>query len=277
MSHSYDEALHLKASFVALGKEMRGMLASGAVAVTKQDRPNIEGLMWIARHAAVAEPFWVASEMVALLHVAATKMPQQRLLATDLPCPHGVVAFAEPVAGVRGLMWSELADTGIIIHTQLDDSGTGLETAYVWRFGHTPKESTEGFADLRSRSDSTVDQDRLGLLNRYLSTFWTLSQQRLATPSRELGSRAARRRLERLGLSEIANVRVVRLRRVGPQQSADGSLSVVWSHRWMVSGHWRNQWLPSLKAHRLQWIAPYVKGPDDKPLVVKDTVKAWVR
>ena len=53
--------------------------------------------------------------------------------------------------------------------------------------------------------------------------------------------------------------------------------SVSWSHRWLVNGHWRNQWLPSRAAHRLQWIAGYVKGPASKPLVVKDRVTAWVR
>jgi hypothetical protein len=47
---------------------------------------------------------------------------------------------------------------------------------------------------------------------------------------------------------------------------------VDWSHRWVVSGHWRHQYLPSCGTHRQQWIASHVKGPDDKPLVVRDEV-----
>ena len=37
-------------------------------------------------------------------------------------------------------------------------------------------------------------------------------------------------------------------------------------HRWLVSGHFRNQWYRSEQTHKVIWIAPYVKGPDDAPL-----------
>lgn len=58
------------------------------------------------------------------------------------------------------------------------------------------------------------------------------------------------------------------LRRTLVEASAttDGSTLIEWSHRWIVSGHWRNQWYPSSGTHELTYILPYVKGPDDKPL-----------
>jgi hypothetical protein len=40
----------------------------------------------------------------------------------------------------------------------------------------------------------------------------------------------------------------------------------VYTHRWLVRGHHRAQWYPSLKAHKVVWIAPYIKGPADAPL-----------
>jgi len=41
---------------------------------------------------------------------------------------------------------------------------------------------------------------------------------------------------------------------------------------------WRNQWYPSLSQHRQKWISPYVKGPEDKPLVVRPRrVYQWTR
>ncbi len=40
-----------------------------------------------------------------------------------------------------------------------------------------------------------------------------------------------------------------------------------WRHQWMVSGHIRNQWYPSIKAHRTIYIPPYAKGPKDLPLL----------
>ena len=48
---------------------------------------------------------------------------------------------------------------------------------------------------------------------------------------------------------------------------------VDWTHQWIVDGHWRNQ--PYGVGHslrRLQWIAPFIKGPEDAPLVIKDKV-----
>jgi hypothetical protein len=41
-----------------------------------------------------------------------------------------------------------------------------------------------------------------------------------------------------------------------------------WHQRWLVRGHLRAQWYPSIKAHQVIWIAPYLKGPEDAPLKV---------
>lgn len=43
----------------------------------------------------------------------------------------------------------------------------------------------------------------------------------------------------------------------------------MWKQRWLVRGHYRAQWYPSLKAHRVIWIAPYLKGPEDAPLAAQ--------
>jgi hypothetical protein len=40
-------------------------------------------------------------------------------------------------------------------------------------------------------------------------------------------------------------------------------------HRWWVSGHFRAQWHPSTESHEVVWIAPYLKGPQDAPLLEK--------
>ena len=63
---------------------------------------------------------------------------------------------------------------------------------------------------------------------------------------------------------------VVTLRR--HQQRAkpagDGQ-SVEWQHQWWVSGHYRAQWYASQQAHKVIWIAPFMKGPDGKPVLQK--------
>lgn len=47
---------------------------------------------------------------------------------------------------------------------------------------------------------------------------------------------------------------------------------VEWSHRWLVRGHWRQQWYASEGVHRAIYINPHIKGPEDKPLIVRDKV-----
>lgn len=78
--------------------------------------------------------------------------------------------------------------------------------------------------------------------------------------------RAERRRAER-EKRKIPMVKVVKLRKI--EHHKDGSEThheVEWSCRWFVTGHWRNQWYPSIESHKPTYIESYVKGPDDKPL-----------
>ena len=52
-----------------------------------------------------------------------------------------------------------------------------------------------------------------------------------------------------------------------------GHASADHDHRWIVSGHWRQQpYGPNSSLRKRIWIAPYVQGPADKPLVVTDRV-----
>jgi hypothetical protein len=53
------------------------------------------------------------------------------------------------------------------------------------------------------------------------------------------------------------------------------SRQVDWSCQWWVSGFWRNHWYRSTQTHKYIWIAPYIKGPPDKPL--KEAVRLMVR
>lgn len=113
----------------------------------------------------------------------------------------------------------------------------------------------------------------------FLKAMWTITAQRLELIEHVIPDRAARRRSERAGIApEDGTIRVVNLRRLTRSNTeGPGETAVDWSHRWMVSGHWRNQWLPSRGLHRLQWIEAHVKGPEDKPLVVKTTVRNVIR
>jgi hypothetical protein len=89
-----------------------------------------------------------------------------------------------------------------------------------------------------------------------------------------------RRQIERgqIAAGETAteeHIRVVMLRRVQARPAQERSeqhgepREVEWQHQWWVSAHYRAQWYPSDQAHRVIWIAPFLKGPRDKPILEK--------
>lgn len=86
-------------------------------------------------------------------------------------------------------------------------------------------------------------------------------------------ARPERRRTDRAGLP-VRDVRVIRLRpSVTAARTADESDATrQYRHRWIVRGHWRNHWYPAKEVHRPKWIAPYLKGPQDAPLLGGDRV-----
>ena len=88
-------------------------------------------------------------------------------------------------------------------------------------------------------------------------------------------ARHHRRQMERDGVppDKVQEpISVVKLRHEVKQrvaQHTQETSSVEWQHHWWVDGHYRAQWYPAEEAHKVIWIAPYLKGPMDKPLLEK--------
>lgn len=126
---------------------------------------------------------------------------------------------------------------------------------------------------------------------RYVHALWMLLGQTVTTTQDEWVRKTAFKRAQQLGLP--GRVTVIRLRRSEGNRHEGESL-INWSHRWLVRGHPRwQQYGPQVSDHdhvlgpvmvvnghstkycqvsgcehyvaRI-WIAPYVKGPDGKPL-----------
>jgi len=75
-------------------------------------------------------------------------------------------------------------------------------------------------------------------------------------------------------------VTIVQYRRVETDKEYSGESSVEWSHRWIVRGHWRWQPYKTIDGKddvKRIWIAPFMKGPDDKPLILTDKIYALVQ
>ncbi|BEL04987.1 hypothetical protein Q0Z83_031780 [Actinoplanes sichuanensis] len=140
------------------------------------------------------------------------------------------------------------------------------EAAIAWRpDGAPPEEYMLTGAD---DQHGTLAWTRL-----VFATFQLAAQANLAETEDQTTPRPERRRTERAGLPP-RDVRVIRLRRTvaAARDAEQAGAGRDWQHRWIVRGHWRNQWYPSLGDHRPLWIAPYLKGPTDAPLLGGDKV-----
>lgn len=94
-----------------------------------------------------------------------------------------------------------------------------------------------------------------------------VTKTRLPRPIRREMKRFSARNKQTIGDVET---NVVTLRRPQSEKSDDPSFGIIYrDHRWWVSGHFRAQWYPSAKGHKLIWIAPHLKGPENKPIKEK--------
>lgn len=125
-----------------------------------------------------------------------------------------------------------------------------------------------------SGPDEPIRNEALGTL---LAT-WLLMGQPIVTVQAEPLPRQARRAYERMG-NPVPAVRVVRLRhpKQAPREDVETGTGREYRNRWVVRGHWRNQWYPSRQDHRPVYVPSYVKGPEGAPLLTTDRVYDWRR
>jgi hypothetical protein len=77
--------------------------------------------------------------------------------------------------------------------------------------------------------------------------------------------RQQRRALARDG-NPVRDVQVIVLRReLAPHEAQDREGDIEWSCHWLVKGHWRRQWHPSVGEHRPIYIDAHLKGDFEKP------------
>jgi hypothetical protein len=240
----------------------------------EQSRLIVEAVTWA-----------VTGDMVALVNHASESMPFETVERFDVPCPNGFVYLEEPAfsrtGSGPGYNPAGLKVPHRAFHWYEVPGGLNVVT-YKGREDFVEGEERPSSDDMRilPRLRVGVEFDWLFggpdwseySVAKWLKALWTISGQRISEVSDSRPDRSRLRRAQRVGLLEDSKVRVVSLRRPEHTPRDGTGAHVDWSHRWIVSGHWRNQWRPSVRQHRLQWIDDHVKGPDDKPLVVKPPV-----
>jgi hypothetical protein len=239
----------------------------------------------------LADPIYVESEMMDVIDAAAPSFGPEPLHEHDLvtsagfaylPRPRFVRDIRDKMVAWRALAWAPMQGPGgrpgifFSLYSSLQDADddiipealrgrvpTDLTLLHVtpWWF-ELPWDEVE--PSDRAPVSTEMYQEALAHW-RWVQTFFRLCQQRISTPERRQAPRPARRRAERAG-HPGRSVIVVKLRRPRAPAKEGEPRQVEWSHRWIVGGHWRRQWYPSVSMHRQIWISPYVKGPEEKEL-----------
>lgn len=262
--------------FVSEAPTAQRMAFHTGVLLAQDDNINASALLWIA------------GEMVDLVRHAAPSLPVYAWRSDVVPWAKAFCVSEKPLLTLSHplrpegithsmLQWSDLLgpDSCTIVSWNYEP---GFHRAPVPSLAIRLKADNDWSDSLRAGSRE-IAASEVANVNRTLCTLWLLLRQKVATKRVLRADRAMRRRFVREGRPEPSEVTVIELRRPVGAAEAQPPLGapVDWSHRWMVDGHWRNQYHPSDGSHVPTWIAPYVKGPDDKPLVVKDKVYAWMR
>lgn len=105
------------------------------------------------------------------------------------------------------------------------------------------------------------------LLLRFFVGAMLWVQQSIVVPTKTQLARHAQKRIAGAPDDFRRELNIVVLRRRQAEAHSEGNNEPVeWSCRWIVSGHWRNQYHPSTGERVPTWILPYIKGPEDKPL-----------
>lgn len=253
-----------------------------------------------------AELYWVTAKMAPFALDASTDMPPDVIASEHMPEPAGVIAFEsglpplrvasgphDLLAPVRILTWSvsDMLRTpvlAIVAWCHSDDVTADHEEFFAWREGSQAgrlpgvwRVAIQVNLALSEPLDAyNYDAEDESILYLLVAT-WVLMQTptmahaRTVTPSRDPGARAGRRD------RRPRSVKIIELRRLAHQPTAPGETDEkgrVYRHRWVVRGHWRQQpFGPKRSQRRTQWIPPYIKGPEDAPLLPTEHVNVWRR
>ena len=252
-----------------------------------------------------ADPYYVSTEMCEVIDAARETFEPEPILATDFLSEAGFVYFARPFnltdmfdkpVALAGFSWSPMlvynpdqvtvqeTIEGVSVNQTAEFTGHGvIISLYViptaeWEVADLgprpsilPSHHTPWWFGMTFEGN---ERDETGRATAALQ-WWKLAQTTLRLMQQKIGhryhlrpERATRRRAAREGWAD-RDIVVVRLRREAGEEHHETHGEANYSHRFIVSGHWRLQPYPSEGISRQIWISPYVKGPEDQPLVVR--------
>lgn len=140
-----------------------------------------------------------------------------------------------------------------------DDKGMNNPEAFAKALSLSPDEMT----NFQANADEATRTIR-----KFLLSFFAFISQTISSVETVLPSRGLRKHSPIPQDRQLIRIVTLRKRAVGP---AGQERHIDYQHRWMVQGHWRNQYYRSTRSHSPIFIAAYIKGPDGKPLLTPRT------
>ncbi|MFD4912874.1 hypothetical protein ACFWNR_06580 [Streptomyces virginiae] len=274
-------------------------LDSPASQLRSKTSSNVQtGLDALATNLRAACMYWVAPEMAALAMSAGAQLAAARWATADRPSPCGLIWWADGIGNldtdgvqipVEGIVWGphegELMVWLLMSRSRLASemqTRNGLSLVsdrmppMIPICGETLPVTAEPV------SLAALDQLPAPIVAALAASWLLMQQPALVERATERPPAAEARSSARAGLVDPA-VTVTTLRRqyLPGQQDIDEGHDVAgrrYRHRWVVSGHWRDQpHGPERTLRRKTWIPAYVKGPDGAPLLSTERVNVWRR
>ncbi|WP_062215703.1 hypothetical protein [Streptomyces sp. NBRC 109706] len=254
----------------------------------------------LIKHIRHADLYVVTPDMAALAVSAGAQLAAARWATADRPSPCGLIYYQGGIGTVtvdhldmqvEALMWGPHPD-GLAIWTAFTRRALAERWAAQGRLDAltdrgidaAPILVTSG-AVLPVTTDpvplAEADPDIATVLSALAASWLLMQQPQLVDRTREAAGPADRRRAHREGRPS-PDVTVVDLRRQYTPSDRppedDEYEGRRYRHRWVVSGHWRQQpYGPGREQRRQQWIPAYIKGPDGAPLLATERVNVWRR
>lgn len=238
-------------------------------------------------------PMWVNGEVLELVDYASQTFKPEGVIPEDLVIPQAFCVFERALYSIdtlgneisfRAASWGPYEDAekrglnvGLWHHKDDDDDYTADNPdTFKRRIAGTPLHLMQTMVLPWSDRQAMDQEPALYTVFKQLQVLWRLAKQEVTLTSDQRVSRPTWR--DKRNWREIKTVQVMTLRRARQAEyHGDPSGDSHYSHRFPVRGHWRNQWYPSLQAHRQRWVDGYVKGPEDKPFVAKRQAVEFVR
>jgi hypothetical protein len=172
--------------------------------------------------------------------------------------------------GLRVILWSHMDDVDEIGWA---NHASDLLAGSKWAISHC---TTMPLKQINNVIETMGEGDPRAHWLTFLRVMNRLMQERITLSTRYKAHRSTRKQAARAKL-KIEDVIVVELRRRSQKSEKEGGSQRIYTHRWVVKGFWRNQYYPTLRSHRPKYIGGHVRGPKDKPLIVKKRVWNWDR